>query len=188
MIIYIRVIKIALGFFLAIVAGSNVFAEETNAVDKEKMMNIEGHIKVVGSAYNARSVLIKEEDGNKQQYNFCKDSISKKIGQLSGMMLTVKGHWKEYKGKASKKSKKCFLAQSFQIKEMSSGRKPLVGILNKDASHYSLTDEDGSAHRLDKLTDGLKKLVGKKVIIDVKMLGNGTGGSSYRVVSYALYP
>jgi hypothetical protein len=165
----------AIGFLLLSTQG---LAEDAKASAKE---SISGLIKVVGSAYNAKVVLT-DLDGKNQQ-DLCRDESGKKIGRLSGMTITASGKWD-----AKDPKERCFAASFFEIDKASSGRKPLVGTLNQKGTDFVLDTGDGQQHTLDGLSSGLKGMVGKKVIVDVKQLKGAQGVESSKVVSYSEYP
>lgn len=104
----------------------------------------------------------------------CRQKINEKFLKLSAMTLSLSGAWK---GK-NKAETACFLASSFEIVSLASGRRPLIGKLKMNKNHYYIQEENGKSSYLHKVPKKLKTLINKKVIIDPKVL----------VVSYAVYP
>jgi hypothetical protein len=158
--------------------SSSTFADEAKGGGKDE---VSGLVKVVGSAYNARVVLTDSTGQNQQA--LCRDDSGKRIGRLSGMTVKAKGAWD-----AKDPKDRCFAVSSFEIEKATSGRKPLVGILNRKDADFVLETSDGQQHALDRVSTGLKGMVGKKVIVDVKPLKGANGGESWKVVSYSEYP
>ncbi len=165
----------AMGFGLISVA---TLAEEAPTAAKNE---VSGIVKVVGSAYNAKTVLT-NSDG-KEQKSLCRDETGKKINRLSGMTVTAAGTWDN-----KNQNDPCFPVSSFQIDKTTSGRKPLVGTLTKAGADFVLIDDDGAKHPLERVSSGLKEMLGRKVIVDVKPLAKAAGAQSWKVVSYSEYP
>jgi len=179
--------------FFVLVSNSATADDEQKKkeIEKSKISNsLTGIIRVVGSAYNSKVVISKESGSDQGQTSFCKGEVAKKLGRLSGMTLKVTGSWVERNiGRGKKaRTKRCFFVSQFTIEKGSNGRKPLVGVLSKIDSSYQVKTEDGTSHNLERVTTGLKELVGKKVIVDVKPLSGATGEKSWKVVSYSAYP
>jgi hypothetical protein len=142
---------------------------------------VAGLVKVVGSAYNARVVLVAETGEAKHQ--LCKDDVAKKVGRLTGMVVAATGNWDAHDPKD-----RCFATETFEIEKASSGRKPLVGTLNKKGEVFNIETGDGKQHTLDKVAGSLVTMIGKKVIVDVKPLKTATGAETWKVVTYSEYP
>jgi hypothetical protein len=66
---------------------------------------------------------------------------------------------------------------------------PLIGILKERAGHYVVAKENGVEETLRDVSPGLKKLLGQKVLLDVKPMDvDGTEGGSLKIVTYGPYP
>lgn len=157
-------------FLAGMFCGAPVFAE-----------GVEGVVKVVGSAL-ARKVMINTTDGAK--YRLCDNDIAKKVSRLTGMTVQVSGDWQ-----LRNEEKYCLTANVFSVKKVSSGRDALVGILVHTDGGYEVKGDSGKVHVFSQVPDGLKKLVDKKVIIDMKPMNTPAAqGTAYSVVTYSLYP
>jgi hypothetical protein len=145
--------------------------------------SLEGIVRNSGSGVNqvVEVVVAKATNGDR----LCPGEVSARIKKLSGMTLEISGDWKI--GKSG--DRQCFEVQGFHIKRHLSGRPPLVGTLKDDAGTYAVVTEDGKKHVLGDASSGLKKLAGKKVILDIKSFdATGEQSSNLKVISYAAYP
>lgn len=157
-------------FIAGMFCGTPVFAED-----------VEGVVKVMGSAL-ARKVMINASDNAK--YRLCDNEVAKKVSRLTGMTVRVSGDWQ-----VRKNENYCLTANLFAVKKVSSGRDALVGVLVHTDDGYEVKSDGGKVHVFRQVPDGLKKLVDKKVIIDMKPMNSPAAqGSSYSVVTYSLYP
>lgn len=141
---------------------------------------LEGKLRSTGSEGNTVAT-VQTADGKSQ--DLCSGAVSKRIARLSGMKVRVQGAVKGGKGE-------CFEATEFTVTDTGSGREALVGTLGEDSGGFYVQKDDGSRRALDKVPPGLRKYVGKKVIIDVKPVdGNKEADSrSLRVVTYSEFP
>ena len=143
--------------------------------------DVEGVVKVVGSSLS-RKVMINASDDAK--HRLCDNEVAKRVSRLTGMTVRVSGDWK-----MRKEEKFCITGTDFAVKKVSSGRDALVGVLSQTSDGYEVKSEDGKAHVFTQVPDGLKKLVGKKVIIDMKPMNSPTSqGATYSVVTYSPFP
>ena len=70
-----------------------------------------------------------------------------------------------------------------------SGRDAFVGTLSEQDGNYVVTGGDGKAQRLLSVPEGLRKLSGQKVILDLKsMEAPSAKDASSSVVTYAAFP
>lgn len=143
---------------------------------------IEGVVRVVGPAATAE-VQLDPGSGNTGPV-VCASDTSKRIGKLTGYTVSVRGIWQFKKNK-----KQCLVPDDFAVKKASSGRPVVVGTLVQSRGLYSIDGVDGKKHPLSEIPSGLKKLDGKKVILDLKPLENlATKQESYKVVTYSAFP
>ena len=148
-----------------------------------KAESLEGIVRNSGSGVNqvVEVVVGKAVIGDR----LCPGEVSARVKKLSGMTLEFSGDWKI--GKSG--DRQCFEVKAFNIKRHLSGRPPLVGVLRDDAGTFSIVTEDGKQHLLGNASSGLKKLKGKKVILDIKPFdASGEQESTLKVISYAPYP
>lgn len=152
----------------------------------------DGVVKMLGSDINQTVTLIK--DPKVPGTELCKGDVSRRIGRLAGMTVKVQGDETVLKGKAKTK---CFEPTDFAVMKTSSGeREPLVGKLleqgkDKDGQTiYAVEVEEGKAAKvLTAVPPGLRKMVGKKVIVDIKPMEKLAGDEVMsKVVSYAEFP
>ncbi len=157
-----------------ILSGSITFAQSSESV--------EGVVQVVGARVNAKILLTapKENSGP----NLCAGDLAKRVKKVPAMTVKVIGTWK------NEGDKRCFQGDSFTITKGTSGRPAFTGILEKNASQFILKRESGAGDiALYEVPEGMKKLQGKRVVLDLKELDNPTSKSpAQRVVFYAEHP
>lgn len=142
-----------------------------------------GHVLVVGSSVNMK-VQLTEKSGSAGP-SLCKNDVAAKVRKLLRLEVQVSGSWQLNKDGG----KDCFAATGFKILRHSSGRAPFVGMLNEEGAHYVIKTEDGKVSRLSEISSGLKKLKGRRVILDLKpMDAPGQKDVSFKVVAYSEYP
>jgi hypothetical protein len=143
----------------------------------------EGQIRNSGSSVNQIVEVVSDNTQNSQK--LCLDDTASRVKRLTGLTIKVSGDWKINKTG----QKQCLQVKSFTILKHSSGRTPLVGTLQNENGVFVVTAEDGKKQTLDEVSSGLKKLSGKKVILDVKPLDASSDKSSVlKVVTYREYP
>jgi copper chaperone CopZ len=143
---------------------------------------IEGVVRVVGPSATAE-IQLDPGSGNKGPA-VCRGDVAKRIGKLTGYTVKVKGPWQLRKGK-----KQCVTPDEFTVTKASSGRAAIVGTLSQTSGSYTLASVDGKTHPLSDIPSGLKKLDGKKVIVDLKPSENpATKEATYKVVTYSAFP
>ncbi len=161
-----------LGFMLGLVLAPSALAED-----------VEGVVRLVGSAIEQRTILAEAAGGNGP--TVCRGDVQKRIGRLTGMTVRVSGEWQLGKDGA----KKCVDASAFTVKKLSNGREAVVGTLAEKGGVFQVTADDGNMKALAEVPDGLKKLSGKKVILDLKTVDSPTAKEpTSKVVSYAELP
>lgn len=143
---------------------------------------IEGVVRVIGPAAVAE-VQLDPGSGNTGPA-VCQSDIAKRIGKLTGYTVRVRGAWQ-----ARKNKKQCLAAEEFAVVKASSGRAVVVGTLIQSRGSYTIDGIDGKKHALNEIPSGLKKLDGKKVILDLKPMEHPTTKEeSYKVVTYSVFP
>jgi len=143
----------------------------------------EGQIRNSGSSVNQIVELVGDQGKNIQK--LCFDEGAIRIKKLTGMTLRVNGEWKLNKAG----QRQCLQLKSFTIVKHTSGRTPVVGVLQNDNGVYQVAGEDGKKQTLGEVSSGLKRLTGKKVILDVKPLdASGDKSAVLKVVTYGEYP
>ncbi len=178
------IIKVVAVGFGVMGLSSLGFTSQEQAKSKADSTKEFGVVRMLGSSHNMTATLTQRKPVIKNT-PICRDEIGKKIGRLGGMTVEVEGKWKD---SGLTPGGRCFSADSFVITKVTSGRKPLVGVLSQKEFEFVVTTDDGKVHNLRKVSSGLKDLVGKKVIIDVKPLTGPKEGKVYKVVSYSAYP
>lgn len=158
-------------------AGALLFSAPTLAEE------LTGHVLVVGSSVNMK-VQLTEKNGSTGP-SLCKNDVASKVKKLLRLEVRVSGNWQMNKDGG----KDCFMASAFQILRHSSGRAPFIGMLIEDGANFVIKSDDGKVSRLSEITAGLKKLKGRKVILDLKpMDAPGQKTASFKVVAYSEYP
>lgn len=143
-----------------------------------------GHVLVVGSSINMRVELTAK--GQSTGPALCSNEVAKRIRKLLRLEVSVTGDWRM---KKDGKTKDCLWAEDFKILRHSSGRPPFIGLLQDEGSHFVIKGDDGKSSKLSGISSGLKKLKGKKLILDLKpMDAPGQKDVSFKVVSYSEYP
>jgi hypothetical protein len=146
--------------------------------------DLSGHVIVVGSSVNMR-VQLTEKEGSKGPA-LCPNDVSKRIRKLLRLEVSVTGAWQMKKDGSSKD---CFAATGFKILKHSSGRDPIIGMLQDQGAYFIVKGDDGKVSKLSEVTSGLKSLKGKKVILDLKPMDSpGQKDVSYKVVAYSEFP
>ena len=165
-------LKAAMGVILLAGYGSLASAEE-----------FEGAIRNSGSSVNQTVELV--SDQGKTTQKLCLDAGASRVKKLTGLTIRVTGDWKLNKAG----EKQCLELKSFKIVKHTSGRVPLVGVLEQENGVYVVAGEDGKKQPLGEVSSGLKRLAGKKVILDVKPLDvSGDKSAALKVVTYGEYP
>ena len=142
---------------------------------------IEGLVRVKGTSYTVK-VHLTEKD-NYKGHLLCSGEKARRIAKLSALTVKASGTWK------SEGTKRCFAVASFTVTKMASGRLAVVGLLEKSVNVFQINADHGTSYRFDSVPDGLREMVGQRVILDVKTLGSRTNAEpSQRIVSYAKYP
>jgi hypothetical protein len=143
--------------------------------------DLEGVVLTVGTAVN-REVMLTPPKTDKGPH-LCASETMKRVGKLSGMTVRANGDWK------GDGAKKCFEASDFTVVKTSSGRDAVVGTLEAKDGGFAIGAANGQTYTLAEVPGGLKKLVGQKVILDLKPLAGSTGAAGkYVVVSYGSHP
>ena len=144
---------------------------------------LEGIVHVAGNALSTEVLLT--EKGSYKGPNLCRTAEAKRIGQIAGMRVRVGGSWQL----RSDGSKRCFEPQSFKVLRTTRGQKPVVGVLSKHKGSYVITEAAGKVHRFSQIPEGLKRLTGEKVILEVSPLNHpASNEAAAQVVSYTPFP
>ena len=129
-----------------------------------------------GSHLNAR-VMIKETDG-KKVHALCPGGLAKNIARYQRMKVSVK----------IEAGKNCFKPISYELLQTANGRKPVIGVLEKQGNQYFVS-HDGKKYLLDKVPRKLKQFEKKKMVLDLaKSLKENNPGNIYNVMFYAPAP
>lgn len=140
--------------------------------------NVEGVVKVVGSVVNARVILM--PSGGGKPTTLCTDATGQCIRKLAGMTLKV--------AVTPQAEGKCLKAQEFSVLKTTSGRAAIVGVLRQQQGATFVEEGSGKKHPIARMTPGLREIIGKKAIFDLKANATGSSAVGHRVVSYALHP
>ena len=125
---------------------------------------IEGVVRAMGRSIEPQTMITPgtEELGPE----LCDSVMVQRIRRLTPLVVKVTGDWQIKKNG----DKKCFRPTDFKVLKMASGREPLVGLLAVKDGVYTVALEDHKIIVISDVPPGLKKLVGQKVIVDVKSL------------------
>ena len=142
---------------------------------------IEGLVRVKGTSYTVKVQLTKKDEY--KGHLLCSGETTRRIAKLSSFLVKASGAWTR-EGKA-----KCFSVANFTVTKTASGRLAVVGTIEKTQNLFQINADHGVSYRFDNIPEGLRELVGHRVILDVKTLGSRTDSEpSHRIVSYAKYP
>lgn len=168
--------------------GANAFAwavlfTASVAIGAEAGQKLEGQVRVYGTVAESRVVLT--APGEIKGPRLCSGDTAKRMVALESMTVAVTGEWKSGEGKA-----KCFDPVGLKILKTSLGHDAVVGKLDKNADgSFQVTGDDGKPLVLGDVPDGLRKLSGKTVILDVKPLASPTTKTpGYKTISYMEMP
>ena len=145
---------------------------------------LEGVVQVVGARVNAKVLLTSPKEPNGP--HLCPGEIAKRVRKIPSMTVKAEGKWVNN----DNQEKRCFHADSFIVTKGSSGRPVYVGILEKSQVEFVLKRDGGLPKiSLVEVPEGLKKMVGKRVVLDLKELDIPTARvPAQRVVFYAEHP
>jgi hypothetical protein len=145
--------------------------------------DVQGTVRVVGPAAVQKVILT--EAGRNDGTAVCRNEVGKRVGRLTGMTVKVTGAW--HLNKAGEKT--CVDATDFTVLNLPNGRTAVVGTLGEKDGGFAVSADDGKVHSLVDVPDGLKKLSGKKVILDLKVIESPAATSvPAKVVSYSEFP
>ena len=163
--------------------ASLVLAAALTGASAARAEEASGRVRVVGPAISVEVVLAPE--GGNDGPNLCRTDLAKRLRHLAAMTVKVTGEWQLKKDG----SKRCFDAADFTVVKATSGRDAVVGLLSEKGGNFVVTGDDGKEQRLLSVPDGLRKLSGQKVILDLKAMESPTAkDASSSVVTYAAYP
>jgi hypothetical protein len=111
----------------------------------------------------------------------CPGDKAKRVMNLESLVVKVWGNPKEIG------AVKCFDIGSFTALKTPAGNDAIVGNLQEKEGSVVLLAEDGRTVKLVDVPVGLRSMVGKKVVIDVKPQTNLTS-SAFQAVYYAEFP
>ena len=123
---------------------------------------IEGVVRAAGRPLEPQTMITPESDDLGPE--LCDSVLVQRIRRLTPLVVKVIGHWQTKKNG----DKKCFIPTEFKVLRMASGREPLVGLLALKDGVYTVALDDHKIIEISDVPSGLKKLVGQKVIVDVK--------------------
>lgn len=128
----------------------------------QDQVEIRGQIRNGGNPSQRKTSL--HAKTNDSPVNLCEGGKRFSIAQLPGSIVSIKGRWMTQ----TKESAKCFLADTYEILEVASGRPAIVGELKLiEKNSYAILGRDGRSWRLSSLAPGLKGLVGSAVVSDL---------------------
>ena len=145
--------------------------------------DIEGIVHVVGSAVSQKVILTEVSKGDGPA--ICHGDVGKRISHLTGMTVKATGDWLTNKSG----EKYCVDVKDFVVLKLANGRMAVVGTLGERNGAFQVLGDNGKARSLVDVPDGLKKLSGKKVILDLKVIESPAAHEvPAKVVSYSEYP
>jgi hypothetical protein len=124
---------------------------------------IVGRVSMVGSSFNMRPVI--QPNGSKEFVEVCEGAEEVYLRKFGSVTVKAQGSW----GQSEKLKSKCFNLTEFKATQLEVGRDSVIGQLAKveGSGHQIVSDEPGKIYKLEKASRGLKKLEGKRVIIDL---------------------
>jgi hypothetical protein len=141
---------------------------------------IEGVVRLVGSGANATTVI--SDSKGVELVSLCKGKSAEQLASIAGMTVAA-----EVDG--SQVAANCRQLTSFSVVKTGSGRPAFVGTLKETKEGFALDSDDGQSRPLQTVPKGLRKLIGKKVIVDLRSMSSpALKNESWKVVSYAPFP
>jgi hypothetical protein len=172
-------VRASFSFLVGALLASPVLAE-----DVPEIRDVRGLVRVSGSEGSLLVAITKENEFSGT--NICQGDHSKRLVSLESMIVNATGKTTTVNGQ------KCFEVSSFTVLKTPAGHDALVGMLSQKDGLFQIAAEDGKIYPLATLSDGLRKLDGKKVIVDLRKLDNVTATevskTNYKAVFYAEFP
>ncbi len=140
---------------------------------------MQGLVRVTGNAPFKQVTLTKPSEFVGTM--LCPGDKAKRIMNLESLVVKVWGNPKEIG------AVKCFDIGSFTALKTPAGNDAIVGSLQEKEGAVVLIAEDGRTMKLANVPDGLRNMLGKKVVIDVKPQSTLTSGP-FQAVYYAEFP
>jgi hypothetical protein len=145
--------------------------------------DLSGVIVVAGPEASAATMLAPPQDT--QGPTLCPSDNVRRLRHLSGMTAATKGGWQL----SPAGQKTCFDVTEFTITKLASGRDAVVGVLKRHGAGFDIVGDGGKVLFLSEITDGLRKLEGLKVIVELRPSQGPTAHeATFKVVSFALFP
>jgi hypothetical protein len=141
---------------------------------------IEGVVRLVGSGANATTVI--SDPKGVELVTLCKGKPAEQLAAIAGMTVAA-----DVAG--NQVAANCRQLTSFSVIKTGSGRPAFVGTLKETKEGFALDSDDGQSRPLQTVPKGLRKLIGKKVIVDLRSMSSpALKNESWKVVSYAPFP
>ena len=158
---------------LLLLTASPAFADE-----------VQGLVRITGNAA-AQTVMV-TPPGEFKGPEICRGDGAARVSHLESMVVKVTGDWKNPPDVINK----CLEPKDIDVQKTTLGHDATVGQLVADKSgSYAVKGTDGKTTPLGEIPDGLKKLVGKKVILDLHQMPNPALKDAGSVVtSYSEFP
>ena len=148
---------------------------------------VEGVVQIQGSALKSITFVASgvSSGDKKEGPRLCSSAEEQRIRHLTDLTVRVNGEWRV----AKTGEKECFDARDYTVLKASSGREALTGMLSRSETGYVLESADGRRLVFQDIPDGLKGLVGSKVVVDVKSIASRQAAEATKVVvSYRPLP
>lgn len=143
----------------------------------------EGLVRVSGSGLNTETVLTPEKEF--QGTKLCGSDLERRMHHLAALVVHVTGDWQLNR----RGEKRCLDVKDFKVLRMTSGRDAVIGMFSTKDGAFLVTGDDGKAITLKDVPDGMKKLDGQKIIVDLKPVENPVAKeTSQVVVTYQPFP
>ncbi|MBM4251074.1 MAG: hypothetical protein FJ146_03825 [Deltaproteobacteria bacterium] len=111
----------------------------------------------------------------------CPGDKAKRIMNLESLVVKI------YGGEKTVGATKCFEMGSFTVLKTPAGNTAVVGQLQQKEGVFFLLADDGRTLPLSDVPDGLRSMIGKKVVLDIRPQNTLTG-ARYEAVYYLEFP
>ena len=144
---------------------------------------IAGAVRLFGSALQSQTLVVSAQE--QAEIRLCPSETEQRIRHLTDLRVVVTGTWQLTK----QGERDCFVPKAFSVTKVASGRDAIVGVLSRQGDYYAVKADDGRETKLMTVPDGLRSLVGQRVILDVRSMGSSLAVDAPKVVvSYQSSP
>jgi len=140
---------------------------------------LQGLVRVTGNAPFKQVTITKPSEF--VGMSLCPGVKAKRILNLESLVVKI------YGGEKTLGASKCFEIGSFTVLKTPAGNDAIVGTLLEKDGALQILAEDGRTVRLADVPAGLRNMLGKKVVVDIKPEAALTSGA-FQAVYYAEFP